>query len=314
MNFQTPLSPILYAKILGTGGGGSGTDSNAVHYTTDTGKTNAEKAQARANIGATDALTSIPDDVKQTMLNCFAHVAWIDTHGQDYYDELSAALYLGPLESISAVFTQGANVIYDTDTLDDLKQYLVVTAHYSVAGDVTVTGYELNGTLTAGTSTITVSYGGKTATFTANITVGVNLILNWSITSSNGTVAYVNEGQAVNVARSMGAKVYGTEPFRLNSTTGPNSIYYPIPIQTGATKVKITSNYLDVSVVEFYRHNNDWVRLTSSGWMLYSGGSVHTYTIANASTTHIGLVIREAGNDQGNITQAMLDELAFGWV
>lgn len=34
------------------GGGGSGTDSNAVHYTADTGKTDSEKAQALANIGA----------------------------------------------------------------------------------------------------------------------------------------------------------------------------------------------------------------------------------------------------------------------
>ena len=47
---------VLTAKSDGTyelKTGGSGTDENAVHYTADTGKTTAEKAQARTNIGAT---------------------------------------------------------------------------------------------------------------------------------------------------------------------------------------------------------------------------------------------------------------------
>lgn len=45
---------------LGGGGGGSGTDSNAVHYTQDSGKTEAEKQQARDNIDAA-ASSDIPD-------------------------------------------------------------------------------------------------------------------------------------------------------------------------------------------------------------------------------------------------------------
>ena len=39
----------------GGGGGGSSTDSDAVHYTADSNKTDAEKAQARTNIGAVSA-------------------------------------------------------------------------------------------------------------------------------------------------------------------------------------------------------------------------------------------------------------------
>ena len=73
------------------------------------------------------------------------------------------------VSSISAVFTQGANIIYNTDSLDVLRQYLVVTAYYSDSTSAIVTDYTLSGTLTVGTSTITVSYGGKTATF--NVTV-----------------------------------------------------------------------------------------------------------------------------------------------
>ena len=117
--------------------------------------------------------SGLSDDIKTSLLACFQHVAWIDSHGQDYYNALYEALYDTPsrtLESISAVFTQGSAVIYDTVPLDSLKQYLVVTANYSDSTTETVTNYTLSGTLTVGTSTITVTYGGKTTTFTVNVT------------------------------------------------------------------------------------------------------------------------------------------------
>lgn len=74
------------------------------------------------------------------------------------------------LQSITAVFNQGSTVIYTDNTLNDLKPYLTVTARYSDSTTQTVTGYTLSGTLTAGTSTITASYGGKTTTFNVTVT------------------------------------------------------------------------------------------------------------------------------------------------
>lgn len=74
------------------------------------------------------------------------------------------------VSSISAVFSQGSNVVYTTDSLNSLKPYLVVTANYSDGGSETVSDYTLSGTLTAGTSTITVSYGGMTTTFDVTVT------------------------------------------------------------------------------------------------------------------------------------------------
>lgn len=73
------------------------------------------------------------------------------------------------LSSISAVYTQSGTV-YDTASLDDLKADLVVTANFADSTTQTVTGYTLSGTLTEGTSTITVSYGGKTMTFNVTVT------------------------------------------------------------------------------------------------------------------------------------------------
>jgi len=99
-------------------------------------------------------------------LACFEHVAWIDDDGQDYYDALESAMNPKTLLSINAVFTQGQNVIYADDDLETLRQYLVVTANYADSTSAVVLGYVLSGTLTEGTSTITVTYEGKTDTFT----------------------------------------------------------------------------------------------------------------------------------------------------
>lgn len=112
----------------------------------------------------------LSEDIKLAMLQIARKVAYVDDQGQTYYDALYDALYPpADLVSISAVYTQGGTV-YDSDTLDSLKSDLVVTATYEDSSTAVVTSYTLSGTLTTGTSTITVSYGGKTATFTVTVT------------------------------------------------------------------------------------------------------------------------------------------------
>lgn len=82
---------------------------------------------------------------------------------------ITATATQATVSSISAVFNQGQNVVYDTDSLDTLKQYLTVTATYADTSTAVVTNYTLSGTLETGTSTITVAYGGKTTTFTVTV-------------------------------------------------------------------------------------------------------------------------------------------------
>lgn len=112
----------------------------------------------------------LDDSFKDALLDCFANVAWATEDGQQYYDALESALYPpADLVSISAVFNQGQTVIYDTDSLDVLKPMLTVTANYDNGTHRTVTDYTLSGTLEVETSTITVSYGGKTTTFDVTV-------------------------------------------------------------------------------------------------------------------------------------------------
>lgn len=139
----------------------------------------------------------LSDDAKMALLNCFQHVAWIDEHGQDYYDALEESLYaVNELISIAATFTQGSAIIYNTDSLESLKQYLIVIANYSNGTSDQINRYTLSGTLTVGTSAITVSYGGKSDTF--NVTVSPSatppIYELSSERSFNGTSDYIDTG------------------------------------------------------------------------------------------------------------------------
>ncbi len=108
------------------------------------------------------------------------------------------------LTSISAVYTQSGTV-YDTDSLDSLKTDLVVTATYSDSTTATIaaTDYTLSGTLTEGTSTITVTYGGKTDTFSVTVTHAVTdttakIASSGKILTHHSGVPYYRESIATN--------------------------------------------------------------------------------------------------------------------
>ena len=160
------------------------------------------------------------------------------------------------VSSISAVYTQSGTV-YDNDALDSLKADLVVTATYSDSSTQTVPAadYTLSGTLTAGTSTITVSYGGKTTTF--DVTVAEET---WSysisdLTKLTGAFATnqsadckmaLNRKPNPNDWRRSFAVGDGLTSVAISSTTSDSVIdqqtsnYFPIRIPHGSTKVTIT--------------------------------------------------------------------------
>lgn len=117
------------------------------------------------------------DEVKQAMLQLAQKVAYIDDQGQTYYDALYNALYPPiNLDSITAVFDAGGATIYNSMTLDDLKQYLTVTAYMTDGTTEVVPNYTLSGSMAAGDQTITVSYGGKTTTFSVTVVEWVTSI------------------------------------------------------------------------------------------------------------------------------------------
>ena len=76
-----------------------------------------------------------------------------------------------PVSSISALFTQGDNEVYLNTPLNDLKPFLVVTATYADSSTAVLddSDYTLSGTLTSGSSTVTITASSKTTTFIVTV-------------------------------------------------------------------------------------------------------------------------------------------------
>lgn len=137
----------------------------------------------------------LTDEARYALLACFEKAAWVNENGQSYFDSLESALFpVAKLESISATFTQPSVNIYDDWDLEDLKEYLTVEAHYDDFSTQEINFYTLSGELSVGTSTITVSYVGKTTTFDVTVsaplyqfTVGTH-----NFTSPAGTIETYN--------------------------------------------------------------------------------------------------------------------------
>lgn len=143
-----------------------------------------------SEIQAISSGSGLTDDIKQALLQIAQKVAYIDDQGQTYYQDLYNALYPpADLMSITAVYTQSGTV-YPTTPLDDLKDDLVVTGTYDDQSTAVIpaSGYTLNGTLTAGTSTITVTSGGKTTTFSVTVTAAPTLSSISAVYTQSGTV------------------------------------------------------------------------------------------------------------------------------
>ena len=149
------------------------------------------------------------------------------------------SLLSGGISRIEAVYTQ-SGTIYVGQSLDDLKPDLVVTAYYLDGTSNIVTAYTLIGTLTAGTSTITISFGGKTTTFTASVTDAV----------------YYRDGSKM------------IRPYFLNSNNqnlGPATVD---GVTLVYTRSKSTSNVLQISRACYPYFDLDLVKGTDYQWIV----------------------------------------------
>lgn len=94
--------------------------------------------------------------------------------------------------SVSATYTAGDDPVYTSTPIDSLKAFLEVKAvnnDGSIAEVLSADKYTLSGTLTAGTSTVTVSYNGFSTTVEIDNVIGV-VLERIEITSQPHKVAY----------------------------------------------------------------------------------------------------------------------------
>lgn len=303
-------------------------ESAAATFETDKTLTVANKAADAKKVG--DEISDIKadlshiglsDDVKTSLLACFSHVAWVDAHGQDYYDALEAALYADSYPRITAVFDAGINVIYTDDALDTLKQYLTVKyfATKDSAGTVIESSnYTLSGTLIEGTSTVTVAYNEvRTSVSIPGVVDFYNI---WTRKLSDGTLTKLHASVDVNQSntsmypsRACILDPYevrrhicverGKAPYYYKNQTNVASPYYPIPIPFGANHVKITmeplGQYAYVHFVPYDAETNtyenstadiriSWAQFDANGLEKTLDGTKQWYMVMNTKYDSAG--------------------------
>jgi len=131
------------------------------------------------------------DEVKNAILQCFQNVAWVNDHGQQYYNALRD-LFFPPVivDTLTAVLDQGERVFHTGEDVNVIKNYLTVTAKLTDGTLITVptTQYILTGSLSQdGPNIIVVSYMNASTTITVNA-VAVSLVSISAVYTQSGTV------------------------------------------------------------------------------------------------------------------------------
>lgn len=230
-------------------------------------------------------------ELKQALLQLASKVAYIDDDGQDYYDDLYDALYPNA-QSVTCVYTQ-TGTVYTTDTLDSLKDDLVVTAHYSDSTTKVLkpSDYTLTGTLTAGASTITVHYGDLTTTFTVTVT---------ERTLSSISAVYTQSGTVYNTDSldSLKSDLVVTAIYNDSSTETVSSSDYTLSGTLASGTSTITVSYEE-------KTTTFTVAVTATLYPLESGSytfatSKETITVSNGN--HLKVEYPSTYSGTGNIT------------
>lgn len=195
--------------------------------------------------------TDISGETKSALLNCLENVAWATPDGKNYYDALSEAMNPpASLVSISAVYTQTV-AVEPIDPLSVLRDDLVVTAHYADHSTEQVYGYTLSGTLAVGTSTVTVTYGDKTASITVTVspsylTPGRTYTLNsmdiWRMAKGMSYI-WENDGKSYDSL--------------ITDNAGTWAMTYLFPVAPGGITLKWNSNAYKI-MPSFWDANECW--------------------------------------------------------
>ena len=157
--------------------------------------------------------------------------------------------FANPVSYITASIYLHGNTIYTDDTLDTLRQYLTVIAYFEDGTNQAVTGYALSGTLTAGTSVITVSY--RDATTTVNVPVS-QAVTRYTIT--NNLTGVTNSNTDTTIAEGntytgvLSANTSGYTPTDVSVTVGGTDVTSTV-YDSSTHTITITNVQGDIVIV-----------------------------------------------------------------
>ena len=255
-------------------------------------------------------------EIKNALLQIASKVAYIDAHGQDYYNALYDSFYPNVI-SISAVYTQQGRV-YSTTDLNSLKTNLVVTANYKDGTNIRLlkTDYTLSGNLTVGTSTITAAYGDKTATFNVTITgvVSIDAVYTQSgIVSDTDDLSVLIPDLVVTATLNDGTSfVVPSTDYTLSGTlsdrTSTITVIYGSLSDTFIVTVTEVNNYTKNPLENvmwmqgyLYNRNTGVIGASANEWSSDKFTAQNcTYILTNADTTNNKYVLLLAWDENGN--------------
>lgn len=257
----TPTTPVVDASLTVQGAAA------------DAKKTGDEISDLKSLI----ARGGLSDDIKQALLFIASNVTWAGNNptGQTYINALEEVLYpSATITRISCVYTQ-SGIVFTSDSLDSLKQDLVVTAHYSDGTTTNVVLYTLSGTLTVGTSTVTVTYSGKTTTF--NVTVSVAPLYPLAVGTHPITV---NDNTVGTMTISSGEYTHVKLEFTSNAVipSGGTNPYYFIRLNEG-----------DCGRASLINNNAQWFNIPAN-----VEGTLELANVVNASSIVFAMNFRKA--------------------
>lgn len=233
---------------------------------------------------AIDQLEAIPWAVKQAMDSLFAKSAYADDDVSSDYAVFHAWANAVNLLSISAVYTQSGPVDV-TDSLEDLRPDLVVTANYDNGSSVNVTNYVLSGTLEVGTSVITVTFEGKTTTFNVNVTQ----YWTWNYKASDG-LKLSERTDLFNVTYKDGTETIEDGLLHVNINTGATATVNRYEFKSPTTNTNaILETRVKFAVIPIATDSVAFTPMLSNGTGGAKIGQYRTSTSASpVFATHIG--------------------------
>ena len=153
----TPTTPVVDASLTVQGAAA------------DSAKVGQELSDLKSEI----AQGGVRAELKDALMALVNAIGYIDEDtGATVRSDMYHALYDVDVVSLSATVNSHA-VIYDDDSLNDVKNCLTVTAYYSDGTHGEITSYQLSGTLEVGTCTLTVTFSDVTTTVDVTVIAGL---------------------------------------------------------------------------------------------------------------------------------------------
>jgi hypothetical protein len=180
---------------------------------------------------------------------------------------------------------------YDNQSLDDLRSIIIVTADYDDGSTVRVTTYTLQGNITAGTSVITVSYGGMSTTVEVNVTHIIELTFSNSEFVKKCAADYRYNSVFNNMHYCLSSNTRCAYPFFDKMLSGGRS--YRLSISSSDSRTKVGVQGFTDSTLAKVANNEDFIVTGStnptidgwdSGWVAFTDG-VAIVTIPEKATS-----------------------------